>query len=130
MDVRFNPYQLIKELLEEKQIVLQEKTWVKDEKPILVKDENKPILDFDETRDKQKMVMDESSPKAPNLESTFLKPQIEKTVQVRLHDQIDEAIEIQVQDQQVKVLHLKKKSLPSSSIIPLANESEQSKLEH
>ena len=55
---------------------------------------NEPILGFDETRDEQNMVIDEGSPKAPNLESTSLKPHIEETIGVHLQDQIDEAIEI------------------------------------
>ena len=80
--------------MEEKSIVLQEKILVQQEKPILVEDENEPILGFDETRDEQNMIMDESSPKAPNLESTSLKPHIEETIGVHLQDQIDEAIEI------------------------------------
>ena len=55
MDVKFNPYELTEELLEEKSIVLQEK--------ILVQDENAPILGFDDAR--ENLTMDESSLKFP-----------------------------------------------------------------
>ena len=78
-------------------------------------------MDFDETRDEQDMVIDGSSPKAPNLESTLLKPHIEETMAVQFHDLIDETMEIQAQVQQVEareVLPLEEKSLLSSSIIP------------
>ena len=74
--------------------------------------------------------MDESSPKAPNLESTSLRLYIKETVEVQLHDWIDEAIETQGQDQEIKVLCLEEKSLLSSSIIPLENEPQRSKYEN
>ena len=56
-------------------------------------------MDFDETKDEQDMVVDGSSPKAPNLDSTSPKPHIEETVELQFHDLIDETMEIQVQVQ-------------------------------
>jgi len=41
-------------------------------------------------------IIDESSPKALDLESTSLAPYIEETMEVQLHNQIDKAMEIQV----------------------------------
>jgi len=72
---------------------------VQEEKPISVKDENESILGFNEKTDKQNMIIDESSPRAPNLESTSPKPHIEETVELQFHDLIDETMEIQVQVQ-------------------------------
>ena len=64
------------------------------------------------------------------LESTSIKPHIQENIEVQLHDQIDEAMEIKVQDQQVKVLCMEKKSLLSSSTTTLVNKPQQSKLEY
>ena len=59
---------------------------VQEEKPILVKDENEYILGFNEKRDKQNMIIDESSTRAPNLEFASPKPHIEETIKVQLYD--------------------------------------------
>ena len=94
----------------------------------MVQDKNERILDFDETKDEDNLIIDESSPKPRSLN-----PHIEETMEVQLYDQIDEALEIQIQVQQLKameVLPMEEKNLLSYSIIPLPNEPQQSKHEH
>jgi len=78
MDVRFNPYQLIEEeLLEEKPIVLQGK--------ILVQNENKPILSFDEAR--ESLAIDESNLKTPIEMDSTLVSHFKETMKVQVQVQ-------------------------------------------
>ena len=60
----------------------------------MVHEENEPILDFDETRDEENLAIDESSPKAPNLESTILDPHIKETMEVQTQAQVDDIMEV------------------------------------
>ena len=55
---------------------------VQEEKPILVQKGNKPMLHFDKTRVKEDFLKEESSPKAPNLESTSLDHHIKEIIEV------------------------------------------------
>jgi len=86
MDVRFNPYQPIEELLEEKPMFSKRRYWFKKKSLFWLKMKTSLFCVLMKKRDKQNMVIDESSPRAPNLESTSPKPHIEETIEVQLYD--------------------------------------------
>ena len=50
--------------------------------PILIQEEKEPIFDFDETKDEEIVVLNESSHKAPDSEFTSPDSDIEETMQV------------------------------------------------
>ena len=93
MNMRFYQDLLFEEeLLEEKSNVVQENIKVQEEKPLLVQEENRPILDYDYRRDEKNLVIDESSPQAPNLDSSLIDSHIKETMEVRAQVQIDDVI--------------------------------------
>jgi len=112
---------------------MQEKTKVQEENPILVEEENKPILGFDETGDEKNLVMDESISKAPHLKSSSTYPHIEEIVEVQTQAQIDDVMEIQVHVRKVeamKILPMEIISSLNSLYMPLESEMNKSKLDH
>ena len=73
------------------------------------------------------MIVNETLPKAPILNSTLLDSHVEEIVEVQARAQVGDVIETQVQVQQVnamEVLSLEDKRLSNPSIIPSANEAQ------
>jgi len=80
-NVRFYRDLYIEEdLLKEKSIIKIEVQGKKN--PILIQEEKEPIFDFDETKDEEIVVLNESSHKAPDSEFTSPDSDIEETMQV------------------------------------------------
>ena len=99
----------------------------------MVKEENEPILCFDETRGVESIVMDESAPKAPILDFTLLDSHVEDTLEVQTQAQVNHVMEVQVYVHQVEVMQvlpMEIRSLFGSLCMPLESEWKQSKLEH
>ena len=62
MDVRFHWDLLFQEeLLKEKAIIAQQKRKVLEREYILVQEENKPILGFDQAKDEEDLIMDDET---------------------------------------------------------------------
>ena len=55
-----------------------------------------PILGFDEIRDQENLVKEESFPKAPHLESTSLDLHIKESMEVQTQAKVDDVVKVQI----------------------------------